>query len=222
MPTSRGVVVTGAAGDLGSVVCKRLSDDGFHVLALVRKAGNAIDGRAIQHVADLSDEAQVEAGYDAARAAFGAIWGSVHCAGGWAGGTVARTETARFDDMIAINLRSTFLCCRAALKRMGGEGRIVNVSAFTAATYTSIAGSAAYTAAKAGVIALTKCIADEGVTGVRANCIAPGTLLTSKNASAMPDVKHDGWVPLTRVADAISYLLSVDAPNGTVLELPSH
>ena len=123
--------------------------------------------------------------------------------------------------MIAINLRSTFLCCRAALKRMGGQGRIVNVSAYTAATYTSIASSAAYTAAKAGVIALTKAIADEGIADVRANCVAPGTLRTAKNASAMPGANHDGWVPLTRVAAAIAYLLSVDAPNGNVLTLPS-
>jgi NAD(P)-dependent dehydrogenase (short-subunit alcohol dehydrogenase family) len=221
MPTSRGVVVTGAAGDLGSAVCKRLLDDGFHVLALVRRATDEVDGRAIKHVAELSLEAQVEAGYDAARAAFGAIWGSVHCAGGWAGGTIARTELVEFENMIAINLRSTFLCCRAALKRMGGQGRIVNVSAYTAATYTSIAGSAAYTAAKAGVIALTKAIADEGIPDVRANCVAPGTLRTAKNASAMPDANHDGWIPLTRVADAIAYLLSVDAPNGTVVTLPS-
>jgi NAD(P)-dependent dehydrogenase (short-subunit alcohol dehydrogenase family) len=215
------VVVTGAAGDLGSAVCKRLLDDGFHVLALVRLARDTVDARAIQHVADLADEAQVEAAYDAARAAFGAVWGSVHCAGGWAGGTVARTGLDGFEQMISINLRSTFLCCRAALRRMGGQGRIVNVSAYTAATYTNIAGSAAYTAAKAGVIALTKAIADEGVAEVRANCVAPGTLRTAKNASAMPDANHDGWVPLTRVADAIAYLLSVDAPNGTVLELPS-
>jgi NAD(P)-dependent dehydrogenase (short-subunit alcohol dehydrogenase family) len=221
MPTSRGVVVTGAAGDLGSAVCKRLLDDGFRVLALVRRGTDEVDARAVKRVAELSEEAQVEAAYDAAAASFGAVWGSVHCAGGWAGGTVARTELAQFESMISINLRSTFLCCRAALRRMGGQGRIVNVSAYTAATYTSIAGSAAYTAAKAGVIALTKAIADEGIADVRANCIAPGTLRTAKNTSAMPDANQEGWVPLTRVADAIAYLLSADAPNGAVLTLPS-
>ena len=214
-------MVTGAAGNLGSAVCKRLFDDGFHVMALVRRAGDSVDSRAIQQVADLADEAQVEAAYDAARAAFGAVWGSVHCAGGWSGGTVAGTDLATFEKMISLNLRSTFLCCRAALKRMGGQGRIVNVSAFTAATYTSIAGAAAYTAAKAGVIALTKAIADEGVAEIRANVIAPGTLRTVQNASAMSDANQEGWVPLARVADAIAYLLSVEAPNGTVLELPS-
>jgi NAD(P)-dependent dehydrogenase (short-subunit alcohol dehydrogenase family) len=214
-------VVTGAAGDLGSAVCTRLLDDGFRVLALVRRGTDEVDARALKRVAELSDEAQVEAAYDAAAAAFGAVWGAVHCAGGWAGGTVARTDLATFESMMSINLRSTFLCCRAALRRMGGQGRIVNVSAYTAATSTSIAGSAAYTAAKAGVIALTKAIADEGIADVRANCVAPGTLRTAKNASAMPDANQDGWVPLTRVAGAIAYLLSADAPNGAVLTLPS-
>ena len=221
IPSPRGVVVTGAAGDLGSAVCKRLLDGGFHVMGLVRKESDELDPRAVQRLADLTDEAQVEAAYDAARAAFGSIWGSVHCAGGWAGGTVARTELSSFEAMMSINLRSAFLCCRAALRRMGGQGRIVNVAAYTAFAAVNIAGSAAYAAAKSGVIALTRAIAEEALPDVRANCIAPGTLRTARNASAMPDGNHDTWVPLSRAADAIAYLLSPDAPNGAVLTFPT-
>jgi NAD(P)-dependent dehydrogenase (short-subunit alcohol dehydrogenase family) len=221
MPTSRAVVVTGAAGDMGTAVCKRLLDDGFKVFGLVRSVRDAVDPRAVVHVADLGQELEIEAAYDAARAAFGAIWGSVHCAGGWAGGTVAGTDAKALDLMLGLNLRATFLCCRAAIRRMGGQGRIVNVSAYTAAVAVNIAGAAAYAASKTGVVAITKAIAEEGVPDLRANCIAPGTLRTAKNASAMPGADTQGFVPLSQVADAIAYLLSPDAPNGTVLTLPS-
>jgi len=111
------VVVTGASGNLGAAVVSRLERAGARVAGLTRKD------------ADLSDEAQVERAYDAAVQRFGPLHGAVHCAGGWAGGKVADTSVDTFTKMIDINLRSTFLCCRAALRRMRGEGRIVNVAA---------------------------------------------------------------------------------------------
>jgi len=198
----RCVVVTGASGNLGAAVVSRLQRAGAGVAALTRKE------------ADLSDEAQVEAAYDKAMERYGALWASVHCAGGWAGGTVAKTPIDLLDKMLEINLRSAFLCCRAALRRMR-EGRIVNVAAITAATFHGMAGAAAYNASKAAVIALTKSIADEG-SGVRANCIAPGTLRTPANGN-LP-----GQVPLEDVAEAIFYLVSPDAGavNGAVLTFP--
>lgn len=200
----RCVVVTGASGNLGRVLVERLQRAGAVVVPLTHKD------------ADLSQEPQVEAAYDRALQRNGAIWGSVQLAGGWAPGTVAQTSVELFERMIDVNLRSAFLCCRAALRRMRGEGRIVNVSAIIAATLTGVGGSAAYAAAKAGIVALTKAIAEEGG-GVRANCIAPGTMKTPANGD-LP-----GQVPLEDVAEGILYLLSPEsgAVNGAVLTFPS-
>jgi len=200
----RCVVVTGASGNLGRVLVERLQRAGAVVIPLARKE------------ADLSQEAQVEAAYDRALQRNGAIWGSVQLAGGWSPGTVAQAPVEVFERMIDVNLRSAFLCCRAALRRMRGDGRIVNVSAFNAVTLTGIGGSAAYAAAKAGVVALTKAIAEEGG-GVRANCVAPGTMKTPANGD-LP-----GQVPLEDVAEGILYLLSPEsgAVNGAVLTFPS-
>jgi NAD(P)-dependent dehydrogenase (short-subunit alcohol dehydrogenase family) len=201
---SRCVVVTGASGNLGAAVVERLGRAGARVVGLTRED------------ADLTDEEQVEAAYEKALQRHGAIWGAVHCAGGWAGAPFAQTEVATFEKMVAINLRSCFLCCRAALRRMRGEGRIVNVAAITAAALQGLGGSAAYAASKAGVIALTKALAEEG-SGVRANCVAPGTLRTAANGETQ------GQVPLEDVAEAILYLVSPEAGaiNGAVLTFPS-
>ena len=128
MLNGRCVVVTGASGNLGTAVCKRLLREGARVVALVRRASDPVASGAAAQVADLGVEDQVEAAYSAAEP----VWASVHCAGGWAGGTVAETSVETFEKMIALNLRSSFLCCRAALRRMEprGEGRIVNVAAW--------------------------------------------------------------------------------------------
>jgi NAD(P)-dependent dehydrogenase (short-subunit alcohol dehydrogenase family) len=204
MLEGRCVVVTGASGNLGSAVVARVERDGAKVFGVDRR------------VADVTDEAQVEKAYDAAVSKLGPLWGAVHCTGGWEGGAVASTSVATFEKMIALNLRSTFLCCRAAMRRMSAGGRIVNVAAYGPATFTGIARNAAYAASKAGVIALTRAIAEEGGP-VRANCVAPGTMRTPQNAAAMPGTDPSKWTPLEDVAEAIAYLLSPQAGNGAVI-----
>ncbi|HUJ28571.1 MAG TPA: SDR family NAD(P)-dependent oxidoreductase [Myxococcales bacterium] len=186
------IVVTGASGALGSVVCARLEKAGASVFRIDRK------------VADLTDEAQVERAFDRA----GALRGSVHCAGGWAAGS----DALAFDKMIALNLRSALLCCNAAAKRMDAGGRIVNVAAWTAASSSGLAGSIAYNAAKAGVIALTKAFAEKGP--ARCNCVAPAAMTTPGNPPS------PALVPVEEVAEAIVFLLSEAAPNGAVLTFP--
>ncbi len=209
MLEGRCVVVTGAKGNLGSAVCLRLAREGAQIFAVDRA------------VADVTDEAQVEKAYDAAQLKTGGIWAAVHCTGGWAGGELLDTPLATFERMIALNLRATFLCCKAALRRMK-EGRIVNVAAYGPATFTGLSGNGVYAASKAGVIALTKAIAQESKT-VRANCVAPGMMRTPQNAEAMPSSDQSGWVPLEEVAEAIAYLVSPEAGmvNGAVITFPN-
>ena len=201
MSTQSGcAVVTGASGALGSLVMARLREDGWALFPVDRS------------LADVTDEAQVERAYDRAVREHGALLGSVHCAGGWAPGTVRDGTVQVFEQMIAVNLRSAFLCCRAALRRMDASGRIVNVAAFGPATLHRLGGSAAYAVAKAGVVALTKAIAEMGP--ARANCVAPDAMRTPNNPPAA------GLVPPEDVADAIAYLLRPEAPNGAVVTFP--
>ena len=150
----------------------------------------------------------------------------MNCAGGWRGGSPVRdTPIEIFDAMIATNLRSAFLVSRAALRHFGPEGgRIVNVAAAIASALVGVAGSGAYVAAKAGVIALTKALAEEGAaSNVRASCVAPGTMRTPQNERAMPGVGSARWVEVDAVAEAIAFLCDPrsSAVNGAVITLPS-
>lgn len=245
------IAVTGATGNLGGVVCARLLADGARVHGIDRRApappflARLPSGAAgfTHAVAQLSDEAQVEAALDGGPLPSGAawsLWALVNLAGAWEGGKpVQDAPLELFDRMIDANLRTCYAASRAAMRRLtrsiaagdgggaragGGGGRIVNVSALTAVSGSGIAGSAAYAAAKMGVVGLTRALAEEGAPhGIRVSCIAPGTLRTAANAAAMPGADPSRWVSLEEVASAIAFLCAPGsaAVTGAVLPLPS-
>jgi NAD(P)-dependent dehydrogenase (short-subunit alcohol dehydrogenase family) len=159
-------------------------------------------------VRDLADEADVEKLYVHADS----LWASIHIAGGFAMGTVADTDRAALMAQLDQNLVSCFLCCRAAVKRMGADGgRIVNVAARPALEWRSGAGMAAYTAAKAGVAALTAALAEEvAKDGILVNAVAPSIMDTAANRKAMPKADFDAWPKVEEVAATIAFLASPD------------
>jgi 3-oxoacyl-[acyl-carrier protein] reductase len=129
--------------------------------------------------ADVSDEDQVARMFASARAALGFVDVVVNNAGIVTESRVADMPAAMFDEMIAVNLRSVYLCSRAALPPMLAEGfgRIINISSQVGQRGGE--GLSHYAAAKAGIIGFTKSLAREaGGTGVTANCIAPGPVQT--------------------------------------------
>ena len=126
--------------------------------------------------------------------------------------------------MVDLNLRTTFLVTRAAMRRMlaGAGGRIVTVGSITAALGTGLSGAALYNATKSAVIALTRAADEEGRShNVRACCLAPNTLDTPQNRAAMPDADPARWVSLDQVAAAaVAALRPSSGLGGAVLTLP--
>jgi NAD(P)-dependent dehydrogenase (short-subunit alcohol dehydrogenase family) len=157
-------------------------------------------------VPDLADEASVAEVYEDITP-----WASIHIAGGFAMGDVAKTDKAALMAQLDNNLICCFLCCRAAVNAMRGGGRIVNVAARPALEWRSGAGMAAYTVAKTGVAALTVALAEEvAKDGILVNAVAPSIMDTPANRTAMPKADFSKWPKVDEVAATILFLASPD------------
>jgi 3-oxoacyl-[acyl-carrier protein] reductase len=184
----RVAIVTGATGGIGAAVSQRLAKDGFAVI--LNYAGKANAAETLAHSlqaagtrahavqADVRDPAAVRRLFATAEQAYGGIDVVVNAAGAMPLATIAETDDAMFDHVIAINLKGTFNVLREAAQRVRANGRIINFSSSTVGLLMPTYGI--YTATKAGVEALTKILARElRGRNVTVNAIAPGPTATN-------------------------------------------
>jgi len=209
-------VVTGGTGALGTAVVGMLLGGGasctipyVHDAEAQRFPHSGRKEVTLIKVTDLSDESEVTKVFGKTP---GALWTSIHIAGGFAADKIADTDKAALMAQIDSNLVSCFLCCRAAVKAMqAAGGRIVNVAARPALEPRSGAGMTAYTVAKSGVAALTMALAEEvAKDGILVNAVAPSIMDTAANRKAMPKANFDAWPKVEEVAATIAFLASPD------------
>jgi 3-oxoacyl-[acyl-carrier protein] reductase len=190
--TGRVALVTGASSGLGVRFAQVLAENGAAValvarradrLAAVRAQIEAAGGRAVAIEADVLDRAAIARAFDAAEAAFGTVTILVNNAGVAHGGRAIELPEAEWRRVVGTNLDAVFYCAQEAARRMlaaGSPGAIVNIASILGLAVHK--GVAAYAAAKAGVIQLTKSLALElTFKGVRVNAIAPGFVITELN-----------------------------------------
>ncbi|UEM24709.1 SDR family oxidoreductase (plasmid) [Skermanella mucosa] len=220
----RNMVVTGGARGIGYAIADRLVQSGARVALWDRLAeeaeasAHALANGTIACAVDVADAASVEAAAKRTREAFGRIDGLVNGAG--VTGPVkplADYSAEEWRVVVEVNLTGTFNCCRSVVPIMqeNDYGRIVNIA--------SVAGKegnpnlAAYSAAKAGIIGLTKSLGKElAKTGIAVNCITPTTAktpildqLTAEFIEYMRvRIPRDRFVELTEIAAMVAWLLS--------------
>jgi len=202
---SKPIVVTGAAGFLGSAVARHLAAAGRTVVG-IDLAGDAPDfpGAFVGGV-DLTDSAATAAAF-ANPALNGGIAGLASIAGGFRWETVMDGSPDSWDFLYRINVRTALNAARAAVPLLGQGGAIVNVGA--AATLKAGMGMGAYTASKSGVARLTEALAEELKGQVRVNAVLPSIIDTPVNRADMGDADAAKWVAPHELAEVIAFLLS--------------
>jgi 3-oxoacyl-[acyl-carrier protein] reductase len=223
---SRVAMVTGAGSGIGRAIAERLAEDGARVVVNDLKGETADEvvagirdkgGTAAAAPGDVSDTEAVRQIMAAAREAYDAPEILVNNAGFLQQKRFVDLTHEDFDRMIAVHLRGTFLCTRAVLPEMLSRGRgiVVNV----ASQLGQIGGIELchYSAAKAGIIGLTKSLAREvSAQGVRVNAVAPGPINTELVLGLSEDWRRTkaAELPLGRfgepheVAETVAFLVS--------------
>jgi 3alpha(or 20beta)-hydroxysteroid dehydrogenase len=228
--TGRTAIVTGAAGDIGSAVVRRLAGNGARVLAvdldpdrLNATLGTLADRSAVRpHIADVADSASVQGYVSAARELGDGKIDAFFNNAGIEGPVASITDypEAEFERVYAVNMRGVFLGIRHVAPHMGAGSSIVNTS--STGGLIGFIGGGAYVATKHAVIGLTRVAAlDLAAREIRVNAVCPGPVAGRMTKSledqiGIPDVLLSN-VPMGRfatpddIAALVVFLLGPDA-----------
>ncbi len=240
------IAITGAANGLGKAIALDLAKQGARLALLdvniealnaSAQACAATGAEVRPYVCNVADEAQVEQSFAAIVEHFGQLHGLVNNAGILRDGLLLKAKQgkvekklslAQWQAVIDVNLTGVFLCAREASAQMieqGCQGCLINISSISRAGNI---GQTNYSAAKAGVAAMTVTWARElAAHGIRSMAIAPGFFATEMVASMPPDVleKFTRQIPLQRVGDptqiahTVRFILENDYLTGRVIEI---
>lgn len=195
--SGRTVLVTGASSGLGRRFAGVCAQAGAKVALAARRTDRlealvadivAAGGEAVAVSMDVTDEASVKAGFDAAEAALGPVDSVIANAGIAKAGRAVDMPIEAFDELMAVNLRGAFLTAREAGRRMiaagsseSGRGRVVMIASIAASV--PLPGQLAYCASKAAVAMMGRGLAREWATkGINVNTLGPGYVQTEINA----------------------------------------
>lgn len=226
--TNARVIVTGATSGIGKAIARAFYQAGARVAVCGRKNLEAAEqeiagedrSRLFSSIVDLSDMAQLEAFFAKMVETFGGIDILVNNAGVQFPKPSVEVTPEDWSRTVDTNLRAYFFGAQLAAKDMlarGEGGSIINIGSVNAITV--VPGQAVYAATKAGISQMTKSLAREwGKSGIRVNCVAPGSIPTAINAAIYADPAVDRAmcekIPMGRrgqvheVADATLYMAS--------------
>lgn len=222
MFSNKVIIVTGAAGNVGSSLARLLASRRANVVAVdtdkhrLEAVVNSLEGSGHLALAeyDLSSFAASATLISKVQSAYGRLDGVGTTVGGFAMAKLADAGLDLWDAMFSLNVKTTWNIYRTAVPaiRQTGGGALVGIG--SAAGLRGSAEMAAYSATKSAVMRLTESLADEvRVDRIRVNAVLPTTIDTPQNRQSMPGADMSRWVKPSEVAEAMAFLLS-DAASG--------
>lgn len=209
------VIITGAAGNLGRAITKRLLDDGHHIHATL---GSQDDPGFIEHenlvsqAVNLLDENSAEVFVEKIMEKHDSVHALICIVGGFAQGGIEDADGESIQKMIHLNFESAYFTVRPLIKRSKAIGtplHIIFIGARPAINPEEGKSLVAYGLSKSLLFKLAEYINMEtNATGISASVIVPSTLDTPGTRAAMPNSDPSKWVTTEKVADSVTFLLS--------------
>jgi NAD(P)-dependent dehydrogenase (short-subunit alcohol dehydrogenase family) len=212
-------IVTGSSSGIGKAIALRFGEEGAKVVVAARRT--ALCERTVRQIeerggeawafpTDVADERQVERLIAETVGRYGRLDVLVNNAGIGAGGRVADTATTAFDEVMRVNLRGTFFCCRAGFRQMATQGGGVIINMSSVAGVQAWAGTGTYSASKHGIMALTKSLADEGrAYHIKVSAICPGAVADELVEAAPADIERSEKIDPFDVSETAVYLATL-------------
>ncbi|MCM0060389.1 MAG: SDR family NAD(P)-dependent oxidoreductase [Algoriphagus sp.] len=212
---SRNLVITGAAGALGTAVVGKFKREGYYVIALVRSETNEQSPEAdVTYEVDVTDEKAVQEFVSEYEVQFGDLEAIAMLVGGYAPGDLETTRQLDLSQQIHLNFFSAFTVATAFLPLLKKQqrGAFLFVGARTALEPKEAKGAVAYALSKRLVNSLAEIIAEEVKdTDIRTHVFVPSILDSEANRSAMPNADFSKWVNPSDIAEAMHYAVNTPA-----------
>lgn len=206
------VLITGAAGNLGSVAVEKFISEGYHVIATSSPGkSREIQKGVEQYDVDLSDEDAVDQMLGKILKKHQNIDAALFLAGGYAHGGIADTDFARLDRMVTVNFHTSFFAAQRVFQQMLTQkngGRLIFVGARAGLDPTAASTSLAYGLSKSLVFYFAEILnaaahSSSHGSKVTATVVVPGTIDTPQNRAAMPKADFSHWVKAEDIADTM-------------------
>jgi NAD(P)-dependent dehydrogenase (short-subunit alcohol dehydrogenase family) len=211
----KNILVTGAAGNLGSAVVEKFLNSGYRLIATVQNSAQL--NSIVEHenlescIVNLADEKETAEFIGGLFKKYGHIDGALMLVGGFAMGAMDETSGEAIHQMISLNFDTAYFTARPLLSPMmkRGYGRLVLVGARPALLASAGKGMVAYALSKSLLFKLAELInAETKGTNVTASVVVPSTIDTPQNRQSMPNANTEDWIKPSQLADLLEYICS--------------
>ncbi|WP_194777068.1 SDR family NAD(P)-dependent oxidoreductase [Pararhodonellum marinum] len=219
----RNIIITGAAGNLGSAVVEKFKREGYRVIALIEPdSGDEVEEADDVYEVDVTDSKAVEIFSKEFTLQYGELEAIAMLVGGFGMGTIEETSLDDLNKMIKLNFFSSFNMVKFFLPIMKkfDKGNLLMVGAKPALPNEEGKEVVAYSLSKGLVLQLAALVNQEiQGTGIRSHVFVPSVIDTPENRDAMPDADHSKWVTPAEIAESMHFAASNHALRSMTFKL---
>ncbi|MDF2156906.1 SDR family NAD(P)-dependent oxidoreductase [Algoriphagus sp. CAU 1675] len=220
---SRNIIITGAAGNLGSAVVEKFKREGYHVIALVQPGKDEMVEEADDNYeVDVTDEASVTEFVKEYQLQYAELDALALLVGGFAMGDLENTGRAEIEKMFALNFFSAYNLVRAffPIMKKQQKGTFLFVGARPALELGKATQTIAYALSKRLVLSLAEILEVETIgTSIQSHVFVPSIIDTPQNREAMPDSDFSKWVSPQEIAESMHFAVNNPALSNMTFKL---